>query len=88
MTEIIKEDLLTNDEILRIKGLAELSAWFINSVPRDMINDNYTPFIEGVNDLQRLIMTRAAQRAFPELFKYDPERDRHNTLSETFSNSE
>lgn len=84
-----KNELLTTDEIGRIKMLADLGAWFLDSAPKGMINDNFTSFIEGVNHLQILIMARAAQRAFPEHFDYDPEREGRralcmSTLSETF----
>jgi hypothetical protein len=75
-----KTELLTTDEITHIKMLADLVGWFSETIPKDMINGNLTPFIVGINHLQTLIMSRAAQRSFPEVFSVDtnfsgPSRD-------------
>jgi hypothetical protein len=79
-----KEELLTTDEIVRIKMLADLSNWFLETSPPNMIEDNLSPFMDGINNLQRIIMVRAAQRAFPEVFGFDPKIDYSRQLSETF----
>jgi hypothetical protein len=66
--------MLTDKELEMIETCSQLLRDFVNTVPRGMIATNTDAFMRNVNQLQVLIMARAAQRQYA-IFEWSPGSD-------------